>query len=108
MRLRDGEGKMKATFNDQTNALDITHNGETRSFPCFATGYNSDILISCRVFAGKYRTGAKVWPVSVQLDKRTGQLSTMAAGYGRGGRCAGVATLVGWWADMASELRSQA
>ncbi len=98
---------MKATYNDQTNALEITYNGETRSFECHKSYSGNELTAFC-VFAGKYRTGAKVWPVGVQFDKRTGQLSTLAAGYDRGARGAGVVTLVGWWADMANELCSRA
>lgn len=81
-----------ATYNAETQVLAVTYNGETREFKAHtihgerATAYN--------VMAGKFRSGAKLWPCCVTLWFKSGNAVVEQGGFSNRG---GAQQIVGWW-----------
>ena len=81
-----------ASYNESSNKITITFRGETRDFtPRMDMG--SSFWVP-RVFSGKFRSGAKIWPCDIFFVKATGRLTIQPGGYSNKG---GVASIVGWF-----------
>ena len=95
--------ELKATFDVETKTMRVTFRGETREFAgcsmspgVWASAYG--------VFAGKFRSGTKVWPMSVMFWFDSGKASVQSGGFSNKG---GAHILVGWYDDCREEYRSQ-
>lgn len=82
---------MQTSFNEETKTLTVTFGNETRHFVCreFPALYVADYAMS-----GKFRTGEKVWPLSLTVSKSTGRIAVSNGGYSNKG---GVVRVVGFW-----------
>lgn len=98
---------ISATYNDTDSTMTVTFRGESRTFPCIKFAQQNVARLAFGVMGGKYSTGSKVWPCNVTLWIETGRVVVEASGYGRGARCGGAVSLVGWYADVAQAHRSQ-
>lgn len=79
-----------ATLNED-GTMAVTYRGETRTFPAYSGG---EWVCARRVFSGKFRTGQKLWPLSVTLWKQSGRAVVDQGGFSNKG---GAVAFVGWW-----------
>jgi len=89
---------MKITANinaDQT--MTVTFNGEERTFDTF---YGGDRFTAFNVMSGKFKTGTKLWPLSVTLWGKSGNTVIDNGGHSNKG---GVTSVVGWWNKESSQ-----
>ena len=84
--------KITTTINaDQT--MTVSFLNESRTFNTYQC---ADRLIAFNVMSGKFRTGTKLWPLSVTVWGKSGNTVIDNGGYSNKG---GVASVVGWWND---------
>lgn len=82
--------------------LAVTYRGETRTFKAYV---GKEAASASRVFGGKFKTGTKVWPLSVTCWFDSGNLNVERGGYSNKG---GVSSILGWFdAESASATKSR-
>lgn len=90
-------GDIKAELNGEE--LSVTFKGETRTFK--KTFSTESHLIADKVFGGKFKTGTKVWPLSIVCVFASGNLLIQNGGYSNKN---GVTSIVGWFNPEASNV----
>lgn len=90
-----------ATHDAERGVLAIAWHGETREFKAALVA--GRYVVAFRVFAGRFKTGTKLWPLGVTYWPDSGELIVEQGGYSN---CRGARHLVGWW-DDASPLATR-
>lgn len=91
--------KVNAVINaDQS--MTVSFGGESRTFDVYNCG---ERFTAFAVMSGRFRTGAKLWPLSVTVWGKSGNVTIDNGGYSNKG---GVRSVVGWW-NADSKLNSQ-
>lgn len=81
-----------ASYNAETRQLAVTYRGETREFPVNYDG--GRYVVAYNVFSGKFKTGAKLWPLAVYFWHENSAANVQQGGFSNKGGATG---LVGWW-----------
>lgn len=81
--------------------LTVNYKGESRVFDAWANGERA---WASRVFGGKFKTGTKIWPLSVTVWFKSGNVVIDNGGYSNKG---GVTSVTGWFnADNPNATKS--
>jgi hypothetical protein len=82
------------------HTVTVIYMNERRTFDFYIIG--NDLRVG-NVFAGKFRTGNKLWPMSLTIWEKTGNVTVSQGGFSNKG---GVRKVVGWWnKDSAANSR---
>jgi hypothetical protein len=92
--------KITGSYDEATGLVSVTYCGETRTFK----GHKwEDRVFAHSVFAAKFKTGTKLWPMDVTYWIGSGNLNIQQGGFSNKGGARG---LVGWW-NPESQANSQ-
>ena len=92
-----------ATYNADKNTLDVTYRGDTRTFPATYV-LPGQWAMASSVFAGRFNSGTKVWPMRVYYWFDSGRTVVESGVYSNKG---GAHILVGWYDGVNDAYRTQ-